>query len=102
MLRLVKTKVDAQPKQEHYDRRRKLEVFECAICDDCGRVAVAGKKWMESLSLQTALTILKLSITFSETVEISTWIWMRKTKMTPEEIGKNDYILCSKCGAPYS
>ena len=57
------------------------------------------KKWRESLSLQTALTILKLSITFSETVEISTWIWMRKTKMTQRKSVKM-IISCAQNAVP--
>ena len=73
-------------------------MFECAVCDDCGRIAVAGKEINGRLEFANS----------SFDPEIEYYMIKDKRDVDDEseeddadtdEIGKEDYLLCSKCGA---
>ena len=74
------------------------KVFECAVCDDCGRLAVAGKEADGHLEFANS--------SFDKDIEYYLLRDSRDGDLDEddeddiqEEIGKNDYLLCSKCGA---
>lgn len=75
------------------------KVFECAICDDCGRIAVAGKEVDGRLEFANS--------SYDPNIEYYLLRDSRDTDLEADEedeydtedIGKNDYLLCSKCGA---
>lgn len=74
------------------------KVFECAVCDDCGRVAVAGRELDGKLEFanssydsDTEYYLLRDSRDSDSDME--------EDDDEIEEVGKNDYRLCSKCGA---
>lgn len=74
------------------------KVFECAICDDCGRVAVAGKELNGKLEFANS--------SYDPDIEYYLLRDNRDRDLEPdedgedetEEIGKNDFLLCSRCG----
>ena len=78
---------------------RDRKVFECAVCDDCGRIAVAGR------IIDGRLEFAKNS--YDEELEFFMLQDSRDRDLGEEddEIGdkgaikKEDYLLCSKCGA---
>lgn len=82
-----------------YERDEARAVFECAVCDDCGRIAVAGREVDRKLKFQNN--------TFAQETEYYLLRSEQETDFESEEddgehaglIGKNDYLLCSKCGA---
>ena len=72
--------------------------FECAVCDDCGRLAVAGRETDGRLEFANN----------AHDPQIEYYLLRDKTdtelddeddEETNGEIGKNDYLLCVKCGA---
>lgn len=75
------------------------KMFECAICDDCGRIAVVGREIDGHLEFATS----------SNDPDIDYFLLRdcRDTDFDSEEndeddatlIDKNDYLLCAKCGA---
>lgn len=76
------------------------KVFECAICDDCGRIAVVGRKIDGKLEFANN--------SYDPDIEYYLIRDSHDTDLDGEEeddgddsteIGKNDYLLCSKCGA---
>ena len=73
------------------------KIYEAAVCDDCGRVGVVGKKVNDRLEFA--------GNRFDEEAEY----YLIKEKgedllddeegeIDDEEIGKNDYLICPKCG----
>ncbi len=75
------------------------KVFECAICDDCGRVAVAGKDVDGKLEFANSSydpNIEYYLLRDNRDVDLNI---NEEDEDDTEEIGKNDYLLCSKCGA---
>ena len=94
-----------QPKTLTLNRNRSVfidgeerKMFECAVCDDCGRIAVAGKEINGRLEFANS----------SFDPEIEYYMIKDKRDVDDEseeddadtdEIGKEDYLLCSKCGA---
>ena len=75
------------------------KVFECAICDDCGRVAVAGKEEngkleFASSSYDSDKEYYLLRDSSDHDFDID-----EDEEDSTEDIGKYDYLLCSKCGA---
>lgn len=75
------------------------KVFECAICDDCGRVAVAGKEVDGKLEFANSSYDPEIEyylLRDSRDIDLDL---DEEDEDDTEEIGKNDYILCSKCGA---
>jgi ATP-dependent helicase YprA (DUF1998 family) len=75
------------------------KVFECAVCDDCGRVAVAGKEIDGKLEFANSSYDSDMEyylLRDSRDVEFDV---DEDEEDYAEEIDKNDYLLCSKCGA---
>ena len=73
-------------------------VFECAVCDDCGRIAVAGRVINGHLEFANN--------SHDEDIEYFMLRNKRDAEFNDEEeaeenaeIGKNDFLLCAKCGA---
>lgn len=79
--------------------REDWKVFECAVCDDCGRIAVAGKEVDGRLEFANS--------SYDPDIEYYLLRDSRDTDLEADEedddetedIGKNDYLLCPKCGA---
>jgi ATP-dependent helicase YprA (DUF1998 family) len=76
------------------------KVFECAVCDDCGRLAVVGKE--KDGRLEFANNINSEDIEYyllcdgdDESYDIDD----EDDDEKAGKIGRNDYLLCSKCGA---
>lgn len=76
------------------------KVFECAICDDCGRIAVVGREVDGKLEFANN--------SYDPDIEYYLLRDSYDTDLDGDEedgdegsaeIGKNDYLLCSKCGA---
>lgn len=76
------------------------KVFECAVCDDCGRMAVAGKEIDGKLEFANS--------SYDQNIEYYLIRDSRDADLDGDneddeepsgEIGKNDYMLCAKCGA---
>lgn len=75
------------------------KVFECAVCDDCGRIAVVGCEMNGHLEFATN--------SYDPNIEYFLLRDCHDTDFDSEEddedsttrIEKNDYLLCSKCGA---
>ena len=76
------------------------KIFECAVCDDCGRIGVAGKIIDGKLEFANN----------SYDPDIEYYLLRNKQDFdlddedeeedsAPNEIGKSDYLLCAKCGA---
>ena len=75
------------------------KVFECAVCDDCGRIAVVGKEIDGKLEFANGSydrDIEYYMIRGNRDLEIES---DEDDEDETEGIEKNDYILCSKCGA---
>ncbi len=75
------------------------KVFECAVCDDCGRIAVAGREvngYLEfaNNSHDVEMEYYLLCNDFESNFEFSD-----EDDEESKEIGKNDFLLCPKCGA---
>lgn len=79
------------------------KVFECAACDDCGRIAVVGREKygylefpLNSYDKETEYYLICSEnddgIIFNEEDEAS-------ADAGSDSIGKDDYVLCAKCGA---
>ena len=79
------------------DRR----VFECAVCDDCGRVAVAGKEVNDKLEFAIKSNDRDIEYyLLRDSMDTEPDIENEEDDIEDEaEIGKNDYLLCAKCGA---
>jgi superfamily II DNA/RNA helicase len=76
------------------------KVFECAICDDCGRIAVAGKEVAGKLEFANN--------SYDPEIEYYLLSDSHDTDLIDDEdaeedgtikIGKYDFLLCSKCGS---
>ena len=76
------------------------KVFECAVCDDCGRIAIVGKELDGKLEFANR----------SYDPEIEYYLlWDNRDTVfdgddeneeeSMDEIGKNDYMVCAKCGS---
>lgn len=77
---------------------QEYKVFECAVCDDCGRVAVAGREVNGHLefannSHDEEMEYYLLCNDYDRDFEFS------DEDDESNEIEKNDFLLCSKCGA---
>lgn len=81
--------------------RESWKVFEAAVCDDCGRIGVAGKTINNHLESATNR--------YDETMEVYL-LRLQGEELDVEEendaedeneIGKEDYLLCAKCGEIY-
>lgn len=76
------------------------KVFEAAVCDDCGRIGVAGKTFHDRLE--------QVGNRFDERIEVYLLEQQDdvfdleedddETDTTPSELGKQDYLICAKCG----
>jgi hypothetical protein len=75
------------------------KVFECAVCDDCGRIAVAGREMDGHLEfannahdpdIEYFLLRDRNDVDFDDEEE---------DEEESTQIEKNDYLLCAKCGA---
>lgn len=96
-----------QNKQLRLNRNRTLvlngeewKVFECAVCDDCGRIAVAGREIdgkLEFANNSYDSDIEYYLLRDSHDADLDGDEEDEDDNST--EIGKNDYLLCSKCGA---
>ena len=76
------------------------KVFECAVCDDCGRIAVAGREIDGKLefannSYDTDINFYLLRDSHDADLDGAE----EDEDDDSAEIGKNDYLLCSKCGS---
>lgn len=74
------------------------KMFECAVCDDCGRIAVIGQEIDGKLEFANN--------SYDSAVEYYLLCDSNEIDLDDEEeeedsfeIGKNDYLLCAKCGA---
>ncbi|MDD5866969.1 MAG: DEAD/DEAH box helicase [Lachnospiraceae bacterium] len=71
------------------------KVFECASCDDCGRLAVVGKEIDGKLEFANNL--------HDPDIEYYLICGSHDADLDDDEesidVGKNDYLVCSKCGA---
>lgn len=74
------------------------KVFECAVCDDCGRMAVAGREVQGKLEFANN--------SYDPDIEYYLLRDSRDNDLGGDEededkagIAKNDYLLCSKCGS---
>lgn len=77
------------------------KVFEAAVCDDCGRMAVAGKEVFGKLEFANNLFDKDIEYYFirdsrDEDLELNE---DEEEDDGTSEVGKNDYLLCAKCGA---
>lgn len=75
------------------------KVFECAVCDDCGRVAVVGREIdgkLEFASRSYDQDIEYYLLQDNRDVNLESY---EDDEEETEEIEKNDYLLCAKCGA---
>ena len=72
-------------------------VFEAAICTDCGRVALAGKKNENGILAQQSSMMGRDERDYYlvKNPDDNTWF----TDDEEEETTANDYIICSRCGA---
>jgi len=73
------------------------KIYEAAVCDDCGRIGVVGKKVNDRLEF--------VGNRFDEEAEYylikEKWedlLGDEEDEIDDEEIGKNDYLICPKCG----
>ncbi len=74
--------------------------FECAVCDDCGRLGITGQ-----LTKNDILEF--VSNAYGEKSEASYFMiaeddetdFLDDEDLDDEEIGKNNYLICSKCGS---
>lgn len=76
------------------------KVFECAICDDCGRIAVVGCEMDGHLefannSYDPSIEYFLLRDSHDDTDFDSEY----EDEEESTQIGKDDYLLCVKCGA---
>lgn len=76
------------------------KVFECAVCNDCGRIAIVGvisnEGHLEFSSNSYNSLIDYYMIHDNSENELFD---IDEENDNPDEVEKNDYILCSKCGA---
>lgn len=75
------------------------KVFECAVCDDCGRIAVAGREINGKLEFANSsydndieYYLLRDDLDFDFEID-------EEDEENEDSLEKNDYLLCSKCGA---
>lgn len=76
------------------------KVFECAVCDDCGRIAVAGREIDGKLEFANNSYDSEIEYyLLRDSHDINLDGEEEDENGDGTEIGKNDYLLCSKCGA---
>ncbi len=76
------------------------KVFECAVCDDCGRVAVAGREIDGKLEFANGNHDPDLEYyLLRDGGDLEFAGEDEEDDGAPEEIGRNDYLLCGRCGA---
>ncbi len=75
------------------------KMFECAVCDDCGRIAIAGKEVNGKLEFANNSYDKEIEYYLLRDNRDVDLEFDEEDKEDAEEIGKNDYLLCSKCGA---
>lgn len=75
------------------------KVFECAICEDCGRVAVVGREIDGKIEFANSSYDPDLEYYLLRDSRDLDFELSEDDEDEPEEIGKNDYLLCPKCGA---
>lgn len=78
------------------------KVFECAICDDCGQIAVVGREQDGYLEFANNLHDPDIEYYLLRDSHDSDFDFEEEEDEDEEstgEIGKNDYLLCAKCGA---
>lgn len=76
------------------------KVFECAVCDECGRIAIVGKEVEEHLEFgnnaeAADIEYYLLSMNDSESFENDE----EESEEISKDIGKQDYRVCIRCGA---
>ena len=77
----------------------KWKVFECAACDDCGRLAVAGREVNGRLEFANSSYDNDMEYYLLRDSRDLDMDMEEEDEEETEEVGKNDYLLCSKCGA---
>lgn len=81
---------------------KERKVFECAVCDDCGRAAVAMRDMGGFLEFSVNSFDSKMEYFFlRDSRDSEDWTDGDDESESDEqkEIGKNDYLLCGGCGA---
>lgn len=75
------------------------KVFECAVCDDCGRIAVVGREidgYLEFAANSYDPNIEYFLLRDGHDTDFDS---EEEAEEENTQIGKNDYLLCAKCGA---
>lgn len=75
------------------------KVFECAICDDCGRIGIAGREMEGHLEFANNAYDPDIEYYLLRDSYDTDFDSDEEEEDSTEEIGKNDYLLCAKCGA---
>lgn len=75
------------------------KIFECAACDDCGRIAVAGKEQDGHLEFANNSYDPDMEYFLLRDKSDSDFDSDEEDDESTETIDKNDYLLCAKCGA---
>ena len=76
----------------------KTRVFEAAVCDDCGRVGIAGKIHHGFFEFASSRWDSDLDIYLLKE-QNERWDDDEEDDDEEKAIDKNDYVICSKCGA---
>lgn len=74
-------------------------VFECAVCDDCGRIAVAGREINGKLEFANNSYDPDMEYYLLRGIHDGDLDDEEEDEESIDDIGKNDYLLCAKCGA---
>ena len=74
------------------------KVFEAAVCDDCGRIGIAGKTVYDRLESSTNRYDTNLEMYLIERKDDDFDINENDNEEDGDEIGREDYLICSKCG----
>lgn len=75
------------------------KVFECAVCDDCGRIAVVGREMNGHLEFATNFYDSDIEYFLLRDSHDLDFDGDEDEEDESTQIGKNDYLLCGKCGA---
>lgn len=76
------------------------KAFEATVCDDCGRIGVAGRTVSERLEQvgNRFDTGIEMYLLEEQNDEFDLDEDDDDTETEQEEIGRNDYLICAKCG----
>lgn len=76
------------------------KVFECAVCDDCGRIAIVGKEINNSIEFGSGMFDPKIDFfMIRDPKEEAEFEDDEDDAFFEESIGKEDYIICASCGS---